>query len=276
MSPVPNVRLTLVAAAFALVALADAAAAQQDATATLSHQGRERRFVLHTPPGPAMARPLVMVLHGRGQPLSEVRDWLPLEPIADREGFAVAYPEAIDGQWDYLGETDLGFLDALADRLVSRGVADAAQIFVAGISRGALMTYTLVCRRPERFAAAAALSSGMNEAQLAGCAPAELLPLMVVAGTRDSVQRYDGWLAPPAPRLMSIPETMEFWRRRHGCSGQTLDYGIRRFIERIDWTGCTSPLVLWRVIDGEHEPPARARGQEIDASEEVWRFFRGR
>jgi len=35
-----------------------------------------------------------------------------------------------------------------------------------------------------------------------------------------------------------------------------------------------SLVVLWHAIGGEHEPPAQSRGQEIDAAEEGWRFFR--
>ena len=75
-----------------------------------------RRSARETP-GP---RPLVIVLHGSGQPPQELRDWLPMDPIADREGFVVAYPDAIGGRWNY-GERpdekvdDLGFIDALLD-----------------------------------------------------------------------------------------------------------------------------------------------------------------
>ena len=82
---------------------ASPAGAQEDIARTLMHQGLERRFVLHAPistatPGP---RPLVVVLHGSGQPPLELRDWLPMEPIADRDGFVVADPDAIDGRWNY-------------------------------------------------------------------------------------------------------------------------------------------------------------------------------
>ena len=109
--------------------------AQADVTHTLMHQGLERRFVLHAPistaaPGP---RPLVVVLHGSHPPPQELRDWLPMEPIADREGFVVAYPDAIDGRWNYGARPDekiddLGFIDALVERLVVRGIADPARI----------------------------------------------------------------------------------------------------------------------------------------------------
>lgn len=266
------------------------ARAQEDVVRTLIHQGLERRFVLHAPIGTAAPgpHPLVVVLHGSGQPPQELRDWLPMEPIADREGFVVAYPDAIDGKWNYgkrADETidDLGFIDALLEQLVARGIADPERLYVAGISRGALMTWTLLCRRPGRFAAAAALSSGMMETHLAACTPSRLVPILAIAGTADSVQPYDGWAdPPPAPRLLSIPETMEFWRRLHRCTSQTMQSlphrtdGDATAAQRVGWAVCRhgGPVILLRIAGGEHEPPARSRGQDIDAAEEVWRFFR--
>ncbi|HTE37863.1 MAG TPA: PHB depolymerase family esterase [Reyranella sp.] len=282
----------LVLLLYLLLPLAGAApaGAQQDAVRTLMHQGLERRFVLHTPIGTATPgpRPLVVVLHGSHQPPRELRDWLPMEPIADREGFVAAYPDAIGSRWNYgarPGEKidDLGFIDALVERLVARGIADPARIYVAGISRGALMTWTLLCRRPARFAAAAALSSGMTGAHLAACTPSRLIPILAIAVTADSVQPYDGSADPSrAPRLLSIPETMEFWRRLHLCTAETMQPlphradGDATAAHRIGWSVCTrgGPVTLFRIVGGEHEPPARSRGQVIDAAEEVWRFFR--
>jgi polyhydroxybutyrate depolymerase len=266
------------------------ASAQGDSTHTLVHQGLERRFVLHTPAatGATGPRPLVLVLHGSGQPPQELRDWLPMEPIAEREGFVVAYPDAVDGKWNYGGRAggqvdDLGFIDALLGRLVALGIADPTRLYVVGISRGALMTWTLLCRQPGRFAAAAALSSGMTDRQLASCAPSRLVPILAIAGTADSVQPYGGrGHAPPAPRLLSIPETMEFWRRLHRCTAQTMRRvphradGDATAVHRLDWAACEGggPVTLFRIDGGEHTPPARSRGQDIDAAEEVWRFFR--
>jgi len=79
---------------------ATSASAQADTVHTLMHRGLERRFVLHVPISTATPelRPLVVVLHGSHQPPQELRDWLPMGPIADREGFVVAYPDAIDGR----------------------------------------------------------------------------------------------------------------------------------------------------------------------------------
>ena len=107
----------------------------------------------------------------------------------------MAYPEAIEGRWSYWrggsvllpGQgtdevDDVGFITVVLDALVAEGVANPGRIYVAGISRGALMTWTLACQRPERFAAAAPLSSGMTEAHPAACSPARPVALVAVAG----------------------------------------------------------------------------------------------
>ena len=216
-----------------LLSLAGAApaSAQEDAVRTLMHQGLERRYVLQRADqyrdagaAPAGRRAARLAPAAAGDP----RDWLPMEPVADREGFVVTYPDAIDGRWNYGARPDENiydswvFIDALVERLVARGIADPARIYVAGISRGALMTWTLLCRQPGRFAAAAALSSGMTEAHLASCTPSRLIPILAIAGTSDSVQPYDGSADPlrvprdplRVPRLLSIPRQWRSGNRR--------------------------------------------------------------
>lgn len=248
--------------------------------------------MLYSPPGAAKPgpRPLVVVLHGSGQPLQQLREWLPMEPIADRESFLVAYPDAINRRWSF-GERpgeivdDIGFIDDMLERLVAAGVADPARIYVAGISRGAQLTWALLCRRPERFAAAAALASPMTETQFASCAPKRLIPTLAIAGTADSVVPYFGSTGQPAglrARVVSMPETIDFWGRLHGCTAKTmqplphLTGGDASVVYRVSWATCArgGPVAMFRIDGGEHAPPARSRGQDIDAAEEVWRFFR--
>lgn len=295
---------------FALVVGPAAVCAQADGARVLPHQGVERRYHLHVPsaaaaPGP---KPLVVALHGFTQPVESLRAWLRLDRVADREGFAVAYPEAVEGRWSYSPAgggvplpgrgaeevDDVGFLDALLDALAAEGVADPKRVYVIGNSRGALMAWTLACRRPNRYAAAAPLSSPMREANLAACSPARPVPIVAMAGTADPVQPYDGSPArPPQTRLLSVPETMEFWRRLHGCENQTSRWLPHREdddptrIELVEWTDCASggPVLLYRVVGGGHQPPSFApntdeqrrrfgrRGQDVEAAEEIWKAF---
>ena len=125
---------------------------------------------------------------------------------------AAAHQEAFD-----ILEENREVLDALVDERI----ADHKRIYVSGFSSGGFMTWSLLSAFPDRFAAAAPMSSSMTEAQIAACKPRRAVPLVVFAGTADRIVRYDGALR-GTTRIVSIPETLEFWRRHHGCAHQSV------------------------------------------------------
>jgi polyhydroxybutyrate depolymerase len=145
-----------------------AALAQRDDSRTLTWQGFERTYVVHFPAGDlSTPAPLVVALAGLTQHLDSLREWFPIDPVADQNRFIVAYPQAIDFKWNYWhgsgqllpGGTeeidDVGFISAVVDNLVREHLADPARVFVTGLSRGALMSGSLACERAEMFNAAA-------------------------------------------------------------------------------------------------------------------------
>ncbi len=274
----------------------------------LTHQGVERTAVLHRPaPASAGARPLVIVLHGQGGTGADLRRWAGFDALADREGFVAVYPDAIDGQWSYgrpiilpmpsvKGETvdDVGFLRRLIAHLVERDIADATRVYVFGVSRGGLLAFTLACVLDDVIAAAAPVVTGMTDHQRDDCKPQRPVPIVVIAGTHDTTQWYDGWIYQTG-RLLSVPESLEFWRARHGCTGQQARLlphrraDDRTRVALIEWTGCAgaAPLRLYRVQGGGHQLPSRAgrraplsdarlgaRNTDIETAEEVWAFFK--
>lgn len=282
-----------------------ASRARAEDTSTLPYQGVDRHYVLHVAPNQAGPRPLVVALHGLNESVEYLRGSWTMDAVADREGFDVVYPEAVGGRWAYMdtrpvrlpdGQTlvdDVGFLGALLDKLVADHVADPAHIYVAGVSNGALMAWTLACGMSDRLAGVAPLISGMMERQAGQCHPTRLVPLLVLAGTDDFTQTYDG-LVTDAYRLMSVPETLEFWRRLRGCMGIGLqqlpphDRHDPTAAVREDWTGCRDPAPqrFWRIEGGGHSLPSFApypdgkrprrhggRSQTIETAEEVWAFF---
>jgi polyhydroxybutyrate depolymerase len=205
------------------------AGARADEMIKLTHQGVERTAILHQAAGAIVPAPLVIALQGLGQSTDGLRETLKLDVVADREGFSVLYPDAIEHKWSYGrpivqpmptvgGETvdDTGFLRLLIDDLVARKIADPARVYVTGMSRGGLMAFTLACALADKIAAAAVLITGMTDPQREDCRPARPVPIMALAGTNDWAQSYDGWLTEMG-RLLSVPETMEFWRALHGC-----------------------------------------------------------
>jgi polyhydroxybutyrate depolymerase len=278
------------------------AAAQPEESGSLMHQGLRREWLLLRPAGDG-PRPLVLALHGLGQSTENLRRGWTLDAVAAREGFAVAYPRATGERWSYSAQRpvtlpdgaglvdDVGFLAALLGRVAAEGVADPARIFVAGVSNGGLMAFSLACMLSDSIVAVAPMITGMTDGQMADCRPARPVPIMVVAGTNDPVQAYDGWIF-PGFRLISVPETLEFWRRLHGCTGQQArllphrDPTDTTRVLRIDWTGCPRPtaLRLFRVQGGGHQLPSQAateglpprfgsRARDVETAEEVWAFF---
>jgi polyhydroxybutyrate depolymerase len=281
--------------------------AHADEVLTFSHQGIARTATMHTPAGlPAGPAPLVIGLHGRGQPIAGLREWLHLDATADREHFVVVYAEAVDLEWNYGRPIvkpmpvandepvdDVGFIRLIIDKLVESKRADPARIYVAGVSRGGLMAYTLACVLADQIAAVAATINSMTEYQREDCRPARPVPLMVIAGTNDRVQMYDGWLF-PLGRLTSVPETLEFWRLQNGCAKQ--DGRDIRHREPSDttriwlfrWTDCRDGvrLQLYRVNGGGHQVPTFTpnsekeaknfgfRNRDIEAADEIWSFFK--
>lgn len=269
------------------------------------HQGINRLAMLHRPAslgaGPA---PLIIALHGLGQSINGLRDWLRLDEVAAHNGFSVIYPQAIDLSWSYgkplaqpmpvvHGETvdDIGFIRNMIDDLVARKLADPSRIYVTGMSRGGLMTFTLACALADRIAAAVPLITGMTDHQRNECHPARALPLMAVAGTDDKAERYDGDTAPNG-RLLSVPETMDFWRNVDGCGNETVQPMPHLHdtdpteINLVEWQGCSGEIALklYRVNHGGHQLPSFVestrdidahfglRNHDMDTAQAVWSF----
>lgn len=284
--------------------------ARADDVVTLTHQGVARTAMIHEPPGlPAGPAPLVIGLYGRGEGIDRFRASLHLDVTADRERFRVVYPDAIDKEWSYgrpierpmptvngQPADDLGFMRLLIDNLIEAKRADPARIYVTGASRGGLMTFTLACALADRIAAAAPLIAGMTEYQRDACRPAKAMPIIAVDGTNDRNLFYDGWLL-PLGRLLSVPETIEYWRMQNGCTkqnGTIVQHGDpsdRTRIWRIDWTDCSSgaPLRLYRVDGGGHRVPSLSpdseenvknvkhfgtRNHDIETADEIWSFVK--
>lgn len=268
---------------------------------------RRQVIVVNAAASQVVPKPLLVVLHGRRQPDEPLITSPRLDELAQREGFVVAYSAGVEGRWNYpqqvteprmVGDVpadDIGFVLRVIDVLVGEKIADAKRIYVSGTSNGAFLSFGLMCLASERIAGAAVLIASMFEKQVSACKPTRNVPVVAVAGTNDTIVPYDGWLY-PADRLTSIAETMEFWRQRHGCTGQKRallprgQEGDPTRVVQIDWTGCRpdGAVTLFRVQGGGHTLPSRQpqppdqgqgipkerRSTAIETSEVVWTFLK--
>ena len=141
-----------------------AAVAGVDTAGTISIGPLQRTYQLHVPAGLDHPSGLVLNLHGAGATGSGQAAVTGFNAVADAHGFAVVYPDGIDQSWadgrgasvpDRQGVDDVGFLVALAERLVQEYRIPPGRVFATGMSAGAFMVNRLACQRADVVAAIA-------------------------------------------------------------------------------------------------------------------------
>ncbi len=287
------------------------ASAQADEKRSYQWQGADRTVILHTPEklGTHPA-PLVIALYGSDDNARAFQRAIEFDRVADQQKFIVAYPEAINGWWNYRRSTspklplingqpvdDVGFLNTMIDDLVARQLVDKNRIYVTGFSLGALMSFTLVCAIPEKITAIATIASPITDGQIENCKPGHPKPVMMIHGTSDPVLPYGGsvW---QTTRFLSVPETLAYWQQTNHCKeqdeGNTLPHLHKNDQTKaivINWTGCSAGTALrfYKIENGGHSwprlataddpelnlnTPSGGRNRDFDTPTEIWNFFK--
>lgn len=282
------------------------------AAETLRHDGRERGYILDVPPGLDLPAPTVFVLHGGSRSAEKIRRSTRFHETGALKGFVTVYPDGHGNQWNDAREAsavrgnqggedidDVGFLTALARKLVADGTADPARIFVTGSSNGGMMSFRLLCEAAGVFAAFAPVIASLPEKAEHSCKPARPAPLLMINGTEDRLIPWDGGLvAPMFPgdrgRVLPVERTLAIFRNLYGCSqprdSATLDPGDYVIPLHIAWhRGCSggSEIGLYRFDGMGHRWPQAARRwiggrwddilgpapEGFPAAEHIWAFF---
>ena len=215
--------------------------------------------------------PLVVVLHGAGATATEVERRYHWDPLADREHFVVAYPQALQRRWDDSGTRDVEFLRALLDDVARRFPVDAARVFLTGISNGGVMTYRAGCALADRLAAIGPVAAWFPD-----CLPATPLSVVHIHGLEDEVLGFEGGAGSPP-----VPDGLAAWRRADACSESPTE---RRDGEVTDvtWSQCApgTAVELVTIDHGRHEWPGAIPkagndpvSHALDATATIWAFF---
>lgn len=168
--------------------------------------GLKRTYQTYLPKGLAQGAPLLLVMHGSGQSSSDIRaeTGYGFERLADQHGFAVVYPDAYTFDWNdcsTIGDfsvkgqpvDDVGFLDALAGKLVAETGADSGRVFATGVSSGGFMSIRLALEASTRFRAVAAVSASVHVPGNFKCKPAGPgTSVMIMNGAKDPLVPFDG------------------------------------------------------------------------------------
>jgi polyhydroxybutyrate depolymerase len=277
---------------------------------TLLHGGITRNYTVYVPSTytPQVDAPLVVNLHGytlnRGFQMTHSG----MNAIAEREGFLVAYPDAVNADW-FGPQDNIGFVDSLLDEVSSQYSINANKVYAAGFSQGGMMTYLLSVARPYTFAAIASVGGPRPLAAAdvymppnIPATPSRPFPLLHIHGTGDLIVPYNGGVStvgsltlnfPPAQRLLhdyvlnnqgdttpivtDLPNT----NTMDGTTVQKWSYDVGDYIDVAD-NARDAEVLFYRIENGGHNWPgdstswpawAAPVNQDISASAEIWSFF---
>jgi len=254
-----------------------------DVVASVRVQGESRTYLLHVPATvpPAEPLPLMLAFHGTGENGRAMQGQAGLNPLADRRGFLVAYPDAAVGNWaegcacsraDLEGVNDTGFVRAVVEDVARRYPVDRSRVYAAGFSQGGLFVQRLACEMADLVTAVASVAAPMSSRLAETCAPSAPVGVLVLQGTLDDAYPYEG-RRQGGRSLLGAREAVDFWRVLDGCSGDARarelpDHaadGTRTQEER--WPMCRGgvEVALYTVEGGRHawELSADMRTEEL-------------
>ncbi len=278
-----------------------------DSIVTMTHGGRDRRFLMHVPSQAAAAGaaglPLVMVLHGGGGNGEQVREQTGFAALADREGFVAVFPDGtgpLRGKlltWNSGGipvyaveheVDDVGFLRAVVAEAGRRALIDPLRVFAVGHSNGGMMCHRLAREAADLFAGIAAVSGAMNFTTKDSHTPVAAL---MIHGTADEHVRYDGG----APRESvgrsgervdaSVQQAVDYYVARNGLRSRPeaeQDGKVRTEVYGLDTEGkpAVAPVRVITLEGGGHAWPGSEKTRALadrpfafDATRAIWTFF---
>ena len=254
---------------------------------TMKYKGEVRTYWLYVPEGAGPATPLVLVLHGYG---GSAEGYCPaMLEVAEREGFAVCYPQ---GEKDAKGKTgwnvgydvqqglerdDVGFVKALVKHLRGKHRIGKDNVFMSGMSNGGEMTYFMAYRYPDLFRAYATIAGLTMQWAYKEWKAKKPVPLMEVHGTADKTSMWEGDPADTGGwgAYIAVPAAVGYWAAQARCTHEET--------VTLPQKG-EHPVVLHRYLGGDDGIEVRlyeVQGAkhswhlaDMDTCEEMWRFFR--
>ncbi len=267
---------------------------------TLSHDGRERSYLLYVPASVDWNQPLplVFVFHGGSGNAQSAITMSGLNDVADQNGFIVVYPNGTgrlsdDKLLTWNGGNccayaqaenvdDVGFVRDIVADLQTQATIDVKRIYATGLSNGAMVSHRLACEAADLFAAVAPVAGTLN---FPACSPSQPVSIIVFHGTDDQNVPYEGGKGPESlvnVDFVSVQDSVDFWVSANECSPEAQTNIADQFNNEV-WTGCAAATAveLYTIIGGGHAWPGGKPGwpgadqpvTSLSASSLIWEFF---
>lgn len=268
----------------------------QTETGTFDFENESRQYGVFLPKNynDTFIFPLVIYLHSYGWTPEQGMKYTGLNSVADKFDFIIAYPASNpnwnsgieeNSKWPTPDINDVGFIDALIDTISSKYSINLDRVFACGFSNGGFMAYKLACQLGHRIAAIASVGGVISNNTKALCNSHNTIPILHIHGTQDSfvpIEGKEGW--------GSVDQTLNYWANLNNCVQidttilPDINISDNCTVEKISYTNCSdnSDIIYYKIINGGHSWPgatndlrwAAPRNMDIDASVEIWNFFK--
>ena len=278
---------------------------------TIIHEGVEREYLVHIPDNLTENSPIVFVIHGFTGSAKQIMEYSGMNEVSDREGFMVVYPQ---GTTDSEGNTffnvgyefhkdstidDVSFIRNLFVSLSEEYSLKRKQGFATGMSNGGDMSYLLACTSADLFRAVAPVAGSLMVKTKETCDTQSSVSIFEIHGTGDLITLFygdmennGGWGA-----YYDLPSTISFFAEAYNLDkrstkiiakkGEGSEYDI---YHQRHWSQNSDEEVwMYEIVEGRHVWPGfkihwwenpifwyyfGSGNEDINASEEVWRFFK--
>jgi polyhydroxybutyrate depolymerase len=259
----------------------------------------DRWYDIALPANPQGA-PLILALHGGGGDPDQFASASGLARVANRQGFAVAFPAGSGRRGERLltwnggyccgyaarqGVDDMGFLKAVIADAAARFGVRGDGVYLTGMSNGSILSETFAARNPGLVRAVAGVAGTMDTSRTAAQGR---VPALIIHGTADSMVPYAGGQGDTSltrTDFASVASVVQSFLAPWGQVTKT----SRSIDRKDDGTLVTvtdyrksdrTVLRLITVEGGAHHWPGgrkarlpEGKTQEIDANTEILRFF---
>ncbi|MDB5973173.1 MAG: Polyhydroxybutyrate depolymerase [Hydrocarboniphaga sp.] len=263
---------------------------------TITYQGVSRSVLYFKPTAASTTKvPLLVMLHYNGGTPEAMSTLTEVQELVRDYGIWVALPPVADGSWhddptDTSTTDDVGFLTTLIETSVASYPVDVKRVYMTGFSDGAMMTLRYACDRPDKIAAAAAVSGVMLKSLVSVCgSPSFATPMAMINGTADTIVKYS-----PGKYAISIsvPDSAKHWAKINGCGAAPVVSNLADIapsdgttVTLTAYLGCATgdSVDLYTVNNGGHTWPGSPynlnyQGKttfDIDGTLTVWNFVKG-
>ena len=258
---------------------------------SFNFNNEERTYTLSVPKSlgekPA---PLLLVLHGNPSAGWQMQKYSGMNKVAKKEGFIVAYPDAMTKKWPFHDSTEIqhevDYIAALIDEVAEAHPIDMNRLYISGISGGGI--FSMILSQELKYQPAAIAVVAGNQARY--LKPNELTrptPLLLIHGTDDFI--YEG----RAEDLFSAEASLANWGQLNSCEDQAEVTQIpskkknpKTWAEQFDWSCRGGDNIRFYKIHhgGHHWPGGNFNAnhftklklgkfhKELEANDVIWEF----